>query len=278
MGALNKLDQRLEALVNGVFAKAFKSAAQPFEFAGALQRECDINARIWNRDRTIAPNHFVIELSWDDFERHSTYLTVLSDELADKVREYATAQRYSFLGPLKIDLRYATGLDTGRYRVHSQIQALRTVQGYRGLRPPQSRRDIPWAQPPQPMLQQAPRWQKQLLTRHHLESLGLSISSTGMLVRADGRATPAAQGLLRPSPYGIVLVGGLWAAQLIALRAAAAGARIAVETGRGPAWSPVVQAADRGLLRLAVHPIGRIAPQEASASAPLLVVRDCGPH
>ncbi|WP_377270079.1 DUF3662 domain-containing protein [Peterkaempfera sp. SMS 1(5)a] len=283
MGALNKLDQRLEALVNGVFAKAFKSAAQPFEFASVLQRECDINARIWSRDRIVAPNNFLVELSSDDFERHSTYLDVLGEELADKVREYATAQRYSFIGPLKIQLRSTRNLNTGRYRVHSRIetqpgigQARGVPKGYRGLHPRHFRGDSRRGQLPHPMLQQAPRWQKQLLSRNHLETLGLSISSTGMLTRADGK--DAAQGLLRPSPYGVVLVGGLWAAQLIALRAGTAGARIAVETGRSHAWNPVARAADGGRLRLEVHPIGRLTPQTASAAGPLLIVRDCGPH
>ena len=34
--------------MNGTFAKVFKSEVQPVEIAGALQRECDNNATIWN--------------------------------------------------------------------------------------------------------------------------------------------------------------------------------------------------------------------------------------
>ena len=49
MGVLKKFEQRLEGLVNGTFAKVFKSEVQPVEIAGALQRECDNNATIWNR-------------------------------------------------------------------------------------------------------------------------------------------------------------------------------------------------------------------------------------
>ena len=52
MGVLKKFEQRLEGLVNGTFAKVFKSEVQPVEIAGALQRECDNNATIWNRDRS----------------------------------------------------------------------------------------------------------------------------------------------------------------------------------------------------------------------------------
>ena len=63
MGVLKKFEQRLEGLVNGTFAKVFKSEVQPVEIAGALQRECDNNATIWNRDRTVVPNDFIVELS-----------------------------------------------------------------------------------------------------------------------------------------------------------------------------------------------------------------------
>ncbi|MEY9966053.1 hypothetical protein ABIA33_004108 [Streptacidiphilus sp. MAP12-16] len=123
MGALKKFEQRLEGFVNGAFAKVFKSEVQPVEIAGALQRECDNNASIWNRDRTVVPNDFIVELSDHDFERLSPYSAQLGGELAGMVREYAQAQRYSFMGPLKVALEQASDLDTGLYRVRSRIEA-----------------------------------------------------------------------------------------------------------------------------------------------------------
>ncbi|MEY9870891.1 hypothetical protein ABH931_000345 [Streptacidiphilus sp. MAP12-33] len=123
MGALKKFEQRLEGFVNGAFAKVFKSEVQPVEIAGALQRECDNNASIWNRDRTVVPNDFIVELSPHDHERLSPYSGQLGTELAGMVREYAQAQRYSFMGPLAVQLERADDLDTGLYRVRSRIQA-----------------------------------------------------------------------------------------------------------------------------------------------------------
>ncbi|CAM5732726.1 hypothetical protein SBADM41S_03682 [Streptomyces badius] len=73
MGVMKRFEQRLEGLVNGTFAKVFKSEAQPVEIAGALQRECDNNATIWNRQRTVVPNDFIVELSTPDYERLSPY-------------------------------------------------------------------------------------------------------------------------------------------------------------------------------------------------------------
>ncbi|WP_089100419.1 FhaA domain-containing protein [Streptomyces hyaluromycini] len=123
MGVLKKFEQRLEGLVNGTFAKVFKSEVQPVEIAGALQRECDNNATIWNRDRTVVPNDFIVELSAPDFERLSPYSGQLGDELAGMVRDYAKQQRYTFMGPIKVNLEKAEDLDTGLYRVRSRTLA-----------------------------------------------------------------------------------------------------------------------------------------------------------
>ncbi|MFJ8627584.1 FhaA domain-containing protein [Kitasatospora sp. NPDC093550] len=137
MGVLKKFEQRLEGLVNGTFAKVFKSEVQPVEIAGALQRECDNNASIWNRDRTVVPNDFIVELSPHDHERLSPYSGQLGAELAGMVREYAEAQRYTFMGPLQVNLEKADDLDTGLYRVRSRTLAAEE--------PPQQ-----YAQQPQP--------------------------------------------------------------------------------------------------------------------------------
>lgn len=123
MGVLKRFEQRLEGLVNGTFAKVFKSEVQPVEIAGALQRECDNNATIWNRERTVVPNDFVVELSVSDFDRLSPYAGQLSDELAGMVREYAKQQRYTFMGEIQVHLEKSPTLDTGLYRVRSRTLA-----------------------------------------------------------------------------------------------------------------------------------------------------------
>ncbi|MFJ4871211.1 FhaA domain-containing protein [Streptomyces sp. NPDC088757] len=128
MGVLKRFEQRLEGLVNGTFAKVFKSEVQPVEIAGALQRECDNNAQIWNRERTVVPNDFIVELSTPDYERLSPYSGQLGDELAGLVRDYAKQQRYTFMGPIKVHLEKAEDLDTGLYRVRSRTLASSTSQ------------------------------------------------------------------------------------------------------------------------------------------------------
>ncbi|MFC7305891.1 FhaA domain-containing protein [Streptomyces monticola] len=132
MGVLKKFEQRLEGLVNGTFAKVFKSEVQPVEIAGALQRECDNNATIWNRERTVVPNDFIVELSAPDYERLSPYSGQLGDELSGMVRDYAKQQRYTFMGPIKVHLEKADDLDTGLYRVRSRTLASSSSQAPAG--------------------------------------------------------------------------------------------------------------------------------------------------
>ncbi|MFJ4847627.1 MULTISPECIES: FhaA domain-containing protein [unclassified Streptomyces] len=139
MGVLKKFEQRLEGFVNGTFAKVFKSEVQPVEIAGALQRECDNNATIWNRDRTVVPNDFIVELSTSDYERLSPYAVQLGDELAGMVRDYAKQQRYTFMGLIKVHLEKADDLDTGLYRVRSRTLASSESQQQLQQSPPQDR-------------------------------------------------------------------------------------------------------------------------------------------
>jgi Protein of unknown function (DUF3662)/FHA domain len=154
VGVLKRFEQRLEGLVNGTFAKVFKSEVQPVEIAGALQRECDNNATIWNRDRTVVPNDFIVELSGSDYERLSPYAVQLGDELAGMVKDYAKQQRYTFMGTIKVHLERAEDLDTGLYRVRS-----------RTLASSESQHQAP-AQAPQGYQQHQPQ-QHQQPPRHH---------------------------------------------------------------------------------------------------------------
>ncbi|WEH40727.1 DUF3662 and FHA domain-containing protein [Streptomyces sp. NBC_01218] len=167
MGVMKRFEQRLEGLVNGTFAKVFKSEVQPVEIAGALQRECDNNATIWNRERTVVPNDFIVELSAPDYERLSPYSGQLGDELSGLVRDYAKQQRYTFMGPIKVHLEKAEDLDTGLYRVRSRTLASSTSQqepgdpqGDPGRQPYGARPDAYGAQRPAPGRPAAPQGQQ----------------------------------------------------------------------------------------------------------------------
>ena len=104
MGVLQRFERRIGGVVEGVFARAFKSEVQPVEVAAALQRELDDQAAVVGRDRTLVPNQFVVELGHHDHDRLAPYEKPLTDELAAMVREHAVDQRYSFVGPVQVKL------------------------------------------------------------------------------------------------------------------------------------------------------------------------------
>lgn len=127
MGGLQNFERKLENMISGVFARAFRSAVQPVEISAALQREVDNNTQILSRDRRLAPNDFHVELSTGDLERLAPYDSTLARELTEQLREHAEAQAYVFPGPVSIAFEESEDLTTGRFRVTSRARA--GVQG-----------------------------------------------------------------------------------------------------------------------------------------------------
>jgi ESX secretion system protein EccE len=87
--------------------------------------------------------------------------------------------------------------------------------------------------------------------------------------------------VLRPQPTRLVVVGGLYLARQVALRAMATGAWVVIATGRPDAWQQLTRAAGEGPdgRRAPLVQVRRLAPVElprASEDAPLLVVHDGG--
>jgi Protein of unknown function (DUF3662)/FHA domain len=123
MGVLQRFERRIEGMVNGAFARAFKAEVQPVEIASALQRELDDRAAIVAQGRTLVPNDFVVELSERDSERLGGYADQLAAELVDMVRGHADQQRYAFVGPVEVAFEQASDLQTGVFRVRSSAKA-----------------------------------------------------------------------------------------------------------------------------------------------------------
>ena len=123
MGLLDRFEQRLDRMVNGAFARAFKAEVQPVEIASALAREIDDRAAVVSRGRTVVPNVFVVDLSPHDHERLSVYGGTIQEELAGVVREHAEEQRYTLMGGAEVTLARDDDLETGLFRVHSEAKA-----------------------------------------------------------------------------------------------------------------------------------------------------------
>ncbi|WP_338673270.1 hypothetical protein V1460_09320 [Streptomyces sp. SCSIO 30461] len=121
-----------------------------------------------------------------------------------------------------------------------------------------------------------PRRNHHVVTVDELAAISMPIGDDGVIIGTDSESQPAVLGLSRPTAFEVVLVGGLWLAQVLVLRAAATGARVGVETGRPQAWQQLAQAAGGGQQCVTVYPVGRVPAQGPSVSSPVVLIRDCG--
>jgi hypothetical protein len=116
-------------MVEGAFARAFKSELQPVEVASAIQREMDDRAAIVAQGRTLVPNDFVVEVAETDRDRLNVYAESLGVELANLARDYAREQGYSFVGPVRMRFEGVPDLTTGTFRIRSGVIRGSTVEG-----------------------------------------------------------------------------------------------------------------------------------------------------
>ena len=113
VGILDSFERGLERVVNGAFAKTFKSGLQPLEVTAALRRELDTKAAVVARDRILVPNDFTVRLAPDDYARMTGLGPALIDELTQLVQQHAAAQHYSFAGGISIVLQRDDSLTAG---------------------------------------------------------------------------------------------------------------------------------------------------------------------
>lgn len=120
MGVLDRFEKGVERVVNGAFARAFRSEVKPVELASALRREIDDRAAVVGRERTVVPNEFTLVLSPADFAQVQDWgADALADELEGNLTEHADRQRYAFVGPVRVVFAEDERLETGRFEVQS---------------------------------------------------------------------------------------------------------------------------------------------------------------
>ncbi|GAA2095427.1 DUF3662 and FHA domain-containing protein [Brevibacterium salitolerans] len=119
MGVFDAFEKGIDRVVNGAFAKAFRSQVEPVELASAIRREADNRAAVVSRGRTLTANAYAVELSNADFERLEPVSSELRQDLRQVVGEHAIEQGYSFVGPVSVTFEVADDLDTGMYRVRA---------------------------------------------------------------------------------------------------------------------------------------------------------------
>lgn len=126
MGLLEQFEARLDRLVNGAFARAFRAEVQPIEIAAALHREMDDQAL--SGEQVAVPNYFLVELSPHDHGRLAKHSNEIVSELITVVHQHADAQHYTLSGPVEVIIKLDDVLDTGIFRVTSETHAQISAQ------------------------------------------------------------------------------------------------------------------------------------------------------
>ena len=119
-------------MVEGMFARAFRTGLQPVEIGRRLVKELDAHRTLDVRGRSVAPNHFVIHLSSPDTERFAAIHDSLVAELRTIVRDHATNEGFRFLGPVRLSFAEDSDATVGLFRVDTSFDE-RPPTGHHGV-------------------------------------------------------------------------------------------------------------------------------------------------
>ncbi|MEZ5203148.1 MAG: DUF3662 and FHA domain-containing protein [Acidimicrobiales bacterium] len=120
--ALKGFERRLERMVEGTFARLFRSGIRPVELGRRLVREMDDNRSVDVRGRTLVPNQFTIELSELDHEQFVEVAESLERELAEAAREHARDEGYVFMGPVSVHLEVDPDQHAGAFQIVARMR------------------------------------------------------------------------------------------------------------------------------------------------------------
>src|ERR671936_1950503 len=120
MSVLRQLESKLADLVEGTFARAFKSEVRPVEIARKLAREMDQH-RVQSLSRTYAPNEYAVWLSPEDRRQFEGYEDELKRELAGYLLEHARRERISLVTRPSIEFRTDDRLRLGEFGIQARL-------------------------------------------------------------------------------------------------------------------------------------------------------------
>jgi Protein of unknown function (DUF3662)/FHA domain len=140
---LRTIEQKIEALVEGVFGRAFKSSVQPVELARKLTKEMDDHRTI-SVSRVYVPNEFTVYLSTPDREQFEAYEGSLKLELQEYLAEHARRESYVMLSPPVVLMTTDDDLAVGEFGIATRMIQRRSAK--------QDAEAVPGSEPAQTMV------------------------------------------------------------------------------------------------------------------------------
>ena len=126
---LRSIEQKIEALFEGVFGRAFRTHVQPVELARKLAKEMDDHRSI-SVSRIYVPNEYTVYLAPDDRAQFEGYESSLAEELQTYLAEHARREGYALLTAPRVLMESDDDLAIGEFGI-----ATRMVQPERGVAP-----------------------------------------------------------------------------------------------------------------------------------------------
>lgn len=123
MGVLKDFERRLEGVVEGFFARAFRSGIQPIELAKAVQRYGEQNQHV-TADGIVIPNVYRLTVGPKDHDRLSGFGRSLPRELAEVVVRTAAERGWSLRGPVKVRIDVDDEVRYGRYTLAGRVESI----------------------------------------------------------------------------------------------------------------------------------------------------------
>jgi hypothetical protein len=117
---LRDFERRLEGLVEGFFAKAFRSGLQPIELAKRALREMEAGHTVGVRD-VWAPNRYTFTLSTADHERFAQAEGAIAQELRQLIRDGANERGWKLVGPAEVTFETDPSLGRGEFRCEAAL-------------------------------------------------------------------------------------------------------------------------------------------------------------
>lgn len=117
---LRTIEQKIEALVEGVFGRAFRARVQPVELARKLTKEMD-DHRAVSVSRVYVPNEYTVYLSPQDHAQFQPYEESLRLELEEYLAAHARREGYAMLGPPAVVMTSDADLELGEFGIATRM-------------------------------------------------------------------------------------------------------------------------------------------------------------
>ena len=119
---IKKVENKIEKLVEGTFAKFFSSELKPVEISRKIVREIELNRSIGGHGDHLAPNDFDVAISESDYSNLIKAKEPLEQELEETIRDYSYQEGYIFLGSINVSIKKEENLRAGTFRIDAQLK------------------------------------------------------------------------------------------------------------------------------------------------------------